>query len=78
MPWRFVLTLVVPSLLMASPVQALGPLNDTGIVTCGDASSNELLCPVADYPGQDAEYGRNETTNDDTGGEFIRPDHRAP
>jgi hypothetical protein len=68
MPWRSFLTLVLPSLLMALPIQAAGPLNDTGIVTCGDASNNELPCPVADYPGQDAEYGRDVTHNDPSDG----------
>jgi hypothetical protein len=68
MPWRSFLTLVFPSLLMALPIQAAGPLNDTGIVTCGDASSNDLPCPVADYPGQDAEYGRDVTHNDPSDG----------
>jgi hypothetical protein len=68
MPWRSFLTLVFPSLLMALPIQAAGPLNDTGIVTCGDASNNDLPCPVADYPGQDAEYGRDVTHNDPSDG----------
>jgi hypothetical protein len=68
MPWRRLLIAIVPSLLTAVSVQAAGPLNDTGIVTCGDASNNELPCPVADYPGQDAEYGRDVTHNDPSDG----------
>lgn len=36
-----------------------GPVNDTGIQTCADASRNGLLCPVAGFPGQDAESGRD-------------------
>ena len=68
MPWRRLLIAIVPSLLMALPIQAAGPLNDTGIVTCGDAASNERPCPVADYPGQDAEYGRDVTHKDPSDG----------
>jgi hypothetical protein len=43
-----------------------GGLNDTGITWCADAGD----CPVDDYPGQDAEHGRdaNPLTNDDTDG----------
>jgi hypothetical protein len=52
------------------------PLNDTGITLCGDyvpggygsESSNSLPCPVAGFPGQDAEYGRDVTHNDDSDG----------
>lgn len=36
-----------------------GPLNDTGIQSCGDALSSGLPCPVAGFPGQDAESGRD-------------------
>lgn len=35
------------------------PLNDTGIDWCADDSNNNLSCPVAGYPGQDAEHGRD-------------------
>jgi len=34
-------------------------LNDTGITTCSNATQNGLPCPVAGFPGQDAEYGTN-------------------
>ncbi|CAK0773642.1 exported hypothetical protein [Gammaproteobacteria bacterium] len=34
-------------------------LNDTGITTCSDATHNNLPCPVAGFPGQDAEFGTN-------------------
>ncbi|CAM5217520.1 Lcl domain-containing protein [Alishewanella longhuensis] len=34
-------------------------LNDTGIQSCADELSKNLNCPVIDYPGQDAEYGRD-------------------
>ena len=43
-------------------------LNDTGIVFCGNSSSNSLPCPVIDYPGQDAQYGRDATHNNDNDG----------
>ncbi|WP_457665607.1 Lcl C-terminal domain-containing protein [Thiolapillus sp.] len=43
-------------------------LNDTGIVTCSDAGSNGLPCPVAAYPHQDAEYGRDKTHYDNADG----------
>jgi hypothetical protein len=44
------------------------PLNDTGITTCSDSSSTDLSCPVTGYPGQDAEYGRDVSHNDDSDG----------
>lgn len=43
-------------------------LNDTGVATCGDASSNSLTCPVVGYPNQDAESGRDFTHHDETDG----------
>jgi len=45
------------------------PLNDTGIVTCADNTNTNLDCPVTDFPGQDAEYGRDATyaDNDEDG-----------
>lgn len=53
-----------------SPASAPTPLrlNDTGILTCGDNGYNLWLCPVATYPGQDAEYGRDATHYDDSDG----------
>ena len=45
-------------------------LNDTGVFTCGDLNNNLLACPVAGYPNQDAEYGRDFTDNDATDGEL--------
>jgi hypothetical protein len=47
---------------------ATGKLNDTGITTCSNASTNGLPCPQADFPGQDAESGRDATNPDDTDG----------
>ena len=43
-------------------------LNDTGITVCWDGSTFGLTCPQAGYPGQDAEYGRDVTVNDDSDG----------
>ena len=47
-----------------------GSLNDTAITTCSDGANNRLSCPRSDYPGQDAEYGRdaNSATNSDSDG----------
>ena len=47
---------------------ATGKLNDTGITSCADASSWSLPCPVTDFPGQDAESGRDVSANDDSDG----------
>jgi len=41
-----------------APALAAG-LNDTGITTYGDASSNTLTSEPAAYPGQDASHGRD-------------------
>jgi len=43
-------------------------LNDTGITTCSDASTNGLPCPVSGFEGQDGEFGRDVTHNDDSDG----------
>ena len=43
-------------------------LNDTGITTCSNATANGLACPVTDFPGQDAQFGRDVTHNDDSDG----------
>lgn len=48
--------------ILVLPVQAVGPnntLNDTGITQYGNASSNTLATEPADYPGQDARFGRD-------------------
>ena len=47
---------------------ATGKLNDTGITSCADASNWSLPCPVAGFPGQDAESGRDVSANDDSDG----------
>lgn len=44
------------------------PLNDTGYTSCTDVTTNNLTCPQAVAEGQDAEYGRDVTDNDDTDG----------
>jgi len=36
-----------------------GKLNDTGIKTCSDGTTNGLPCPVTGFPGQDGDYGRD-------------------
>jgi hypothetical protein len=43
-------------------------LNDTGITTCSNATTNNLPCPVSDFPNQDAQSGRDVTNNDDSDG----------
>jgi Protein of unknown function (DUF1566) len=44
------------------------PLNDTGITTCSNGSKRNLPCPVAGFPGQDAQYGRDKKYNKNTDG----------
>jgi hypothetical protein len=43
-------------------------LNDTGITTCSDKTQNRLPCPVAGFPGQDADSGRDVTQNNPKNG----------
>jgi hypothetical protein len=47
---------------------ATGKLNDTGITTCSDDTTLGLPCPIAGFPGQDGDYGRDVTLNDDSDG----------
>jgi len=43
--------------------------NDTGAINCNNNTlQKKLTCPVTDFPGQDAEYGRDITNNDSTDG----------
>ncbi|ANB01759.1 DUF1566 domain-containing protein [Ectothiorhodospira sp. BSL-9] len=42
------------------------PLNDTGIDWCADGGANFLGCPVAGYPGQDGEFGRDAAAREGT------------
>ena len=51
--------LFVTALFSLSGQVLSGQLNDTGITTCSDSSTNGLPCPQAGYPGQDAEHGRD-------------------
>lgn len=55
-------TIRVKNVPTPSPI---GKLNDTGIMRCGNESSNALDCPQVTHPGQDAEAGRdsNPATN---------------
>jgi len=43
-------------------------MNDTGITGCTDGVNVVTTCPQALYPGQDAEYGRDSTNNNDADG----------
>lgn len=47
----------------------LQALNDTGITTCSNGTTNGLPCPVYGYSGQDAEFGRDVTHIDDSDGQ---------
>ena len=40
-------------------ISAVRPLNDTGIDWCSDGGDDFLDCPVAAYPGQDGDFGRD-------------------
>jgi hypothetical protein len=44
---------------MCTVPSTTGLLNDTGIVTCSTSNTNGLACPLADYPGQDGDHGRD-------------------
>ena len=39
-------------------------LNDTGIDWCADFNTNNLDCPVLDWPGQDGDFGRDALARD--------------
>jgi hypothetical protein len=43
-------------------------LNDTDITTCGNEIKWGLACPVAGYPGQDGQSGRDVTSNNNADG----------
>ncbi|SJM92249.1 DUF1566 domain-containing protein [Crenothrix polyspora] len=53
--------------LAPKPVYKI-PLNDTGIATCSNESKSGLPCPVVGFPGQDAQYGRDKTHNNNADG----------
>jgi len=67
-PLRYLINLLLLYSIASFAVAA--GLNDTGITRCGsaDGSSNNLDCPVAGAPGQDAESGRDVTHNDPSDG----------
>jgi hypothetical protein len=47
-----------------------GKLNDTGIISCADNTTNGLPCvsTASSHPGQDANFGRDVTNNDSSDG----------
>jgi hypothetical protein len=49
----------IVALLLILPATYAAGLNDTGITTCSNETENGLPCPVAGFPGQDAEFGTN-------------------
>ncbi|SJM94380.1 conserved hypothetical protein [Crenothrix polyspora] len=46
----------------------LSKLNDTGIITCANATTNDSICPLATFPGQDGDFGRDKTSNNNSDG----------
>ncbi len=80
-PDRVVVNLVAPSISVAHEVSIetggqliistrLRPINDTGIPDCSSDDTNNLDCTLLgdSHPGQDAEYGRDFSHNEDTDG----------
>ncbi len=47
---------------------AVSKLNDTGITACADATTNSRICPLSTFPGQDGDFGRDKTNNNDSDG----------
>ena len=57
-------------------VVSTGKLNDTGITHCANGSSNDLDCPVAGFPNQDAENGTNRMSFTKLdGGKCVKDNH---
>jgi hypothetical protein len=51
-------------------VATLRALNDTGLTVCADATSSGKSCAqTATFPGQDAQFGRDATNNDNADGD---------
>lgn len=50
---------IFAELIGKAPPVATGKLNDTSITTCSNNAQNGLPCPASDFPGQDAEHGRD-------------------
>jgi hypothetical protein len=59
LPARAALSVLLPACIAIAPNSNAGALNDTGITRCADNSSNDLPCPVAGFPRQDAQLGRD-------------------
>ncbi|MFZ2727856.1 MAG: DUF1566 domain-containing protein [Methylococcaceae bacterium] len=59
--------IISSKVLTATPKKPFG-LNDTGITTCSNNSSNNLPCPVTGFANQDAEKGRDVSQNDNSNG----------
>ncbi len=62
-----VVTLEISATIDAIPDKVYA-LNDTGITTCSGDVTNNLPCPVAGSPNQDAESGRDVSKNNDSNG----------
>lgn len=63
-PWRWSCQGVEGGADAACSAAREGTLNDTGIDWCADADTNRLDCPLAGYPGQDGDNGRDVTDID--------------
>jgi len=62
---------ILPEVLqngVCAAASAASGINDTGITQCSDTTINSDACPVAVYPGQDAEFGRDKLIPDDSDG----------
>jgi len=55
-------------LLVPKAFEPTAPLNDTGITACSNSNINNQICPQGGFPGQDAEWGRDVTHNDNSDG----------
>lgn len=58
---------VVQNGVCAVPV-ASTLINDTGVTLCSDTETNGNFCLLSNYPGQDAEFGRDKLFNDSSDG----------
>ena len=63
-----ILDISEPIAAIPNPANTVGRLNDTGIVGCANLSGNNLACPVAGFPNQDAQSGRDVSQDDDSNG----------
>lgn len=50
---------ITPNPPIAPTRMGSGKLADSGVTWCGDSSSTQLACPVAEFPSQDAQHGRD-------------------